>query len=70
MSDKIIKILSGEIIEDDGENFHTCELCRSTYPIFDETIRYYSVEVFGKEHIFCNECLEHLRLITFRKMKV
>ena len=58
-----IKILNGKIIEANEMNNHTCELCTTTYPNFDQTVRYYCVRVFNKDHIFCNECLEHLRLI-------
>ena len=61
-----IKIKDEIIYEKDQFNQHTCEFCNTSYPNFDETVVYYCVTVQSKNHIICNECLNHLQRIKYK----
>lgn len=40
-----------------------CEWCGITYPDFDKTVWYYSIIVFNKRHMICNECKIRLKKV-------
>lgn len=40
-----------------------CQWCKTSYPAYDQTERFYSVNVFEKKRVICGSCKKRLKLI-------